>query len=66
MSTEIARLARHVLPPAIAYAVAKGWVPTDLQQPLIEACIAVGAVLAALFASRKRDKVKILELNTKP
>lgn len=39
---------------------------TDLQQPLIEACIAVGAVLAALFASRKRDKVKILELSTKP
>lgn len=58
MNTELARLARHVLPPAIAYGVAKGWVPADLQQPLIEACIAVGAVSAALFASRKRDAAR--------
>lgn len=55
LKTEIARLARHILPPAITYAVAKGWVPAELQQPLIEAGIAVAAVAAALFASRKRD-----------
>lgn len=55
MGTEIARIARHVLPPALAYAVAKGWIPADLQQPLIEAAIAVAAVLAALWASKKRD-----------
>ena len=54
MNTEIARLARHVLPPAIAFVVAKGWVPADLQQPLIEACIAVSAVVVAWLASRKR------------
>lgn len=58
MQTEIARLARHVLPPALAYAVAKGWIPADLQQPIIEAALAVGAVLAALWASRQRDKAR--------
>lgn len=58
MQTEIARLARHVLPPALAYAVAKGWIPVELQQPLIEAALAVGAVLAALWASRSRDKAR--------
>lgn len=58
MQTEIARLARHVLPPALAYAVAKGWIPYELQQPLIEAALAVGAVLAALLASRSRDKAR--------
>ncbi len=56
MQTEIARLARHTLPPALAYAVAKGWIPADLQQPIIEAALAVGAVLAALWASKARDK----------
>lgn len=56
MNTEIARLARHVLPPAIAFAVASGWIPASLQQPLIEAVIAVGAVAAALFASKKAAK----------
>ncbi|WP_161806032.1 hypothetical protein [Gemmobacter sp. LW-1] len=58
MQTEIARLARHILPPALAYAVAKGWVPAELQQPIIEAALAVGAVLAALWASRQRDKAR--------
>ncbi|SEO27516.1 hypothetical protein SAMN04488103_11830 [Gemmobacter aquatilis] len=58
MQTEVARIARHVLPPALAYAVAKGWIPADLQQPLIEAALAVGAVLAALWASRQRDKAR--------
>lgn len=55
MQTEIARLARHILPPALAYAVAKGWIPAELQQPLIEAALAVGAVVAALLASKARD-----------
>lgn len=55
MKEEIARLARHVLPPLVAYAVAKGWVPADMQQPLIEAGLAVAAVIAALLASRSRD-----------
>lgn len=58
MSTELARLARHAMPPAIAYAVAKGWMPADLQQPLIEAAIAVASVIAALLASRKRDAAR--------
>ena len=56
MQEEIARLARHVLPPAIAYAVASGWIPASLQQPLIEAVIAVGAVVTAIFASRSAAK----------
>jgi hypothetical protein len=56
MNAEIARLARHVLPPAIAYAVASGWIPASLQQPLIEAVIAVGAVVTAIFASRSSAK----------
>ncbi len=55
MKTEIARLARHLLPPAIAYAVAKGWVPTDLQQPLVEAGITLVAVATAYMASHRRD-----------
>lgn len=58
MQTELARLARHVLPPALAYAVAKGWIPADLQQPMIEAAIALGAVAAALLASRASDARK--------
>lgn len=58
MQTEIARLARHVLPPALAYAVAKGWIPAELHQPIIEAALAIGAVLAALWASRQRDKAR--------
>lgn len=53
MNTEIARLARHVLPPALAFAVGAGYIPADMQQPLIEAIIAVGGVIAAWFASRK-------------
>lgn len=56
MQTEIARLARHVLPPALAYAVAKGWIPAEMQQPIIEAALAVGAVLAALWASKRADR----------
>ena len=56
MQEEIARLARHVLPPAISFAVASGWIPASLQQPLVEAAIAVGAVIAALAASRKAAK----------
>lgn len=56
--TELGRLARHILPPAVAYAVARGWVPEDLQQPIIEAVIAVGAVVVALVASRARDRAK--------
>lgn len=58
MQTEVARVARHVLPPALAYAVAKGWIPAELQQPIIEAALAIGAVLAALWASRQRDKAR--------
>lgn len=53
MQTEIARLARHILPPAVAYAVGAGLIPASLQQPLVEALIAVGAVVSALLASRK-------------
>lgn len=53
MNTEIARLARHILPPAVAYLVGAGLIPAALQQPLVEAIIAVGAVGGALFASRK-------------
>lgn len=55
LATELGRLARHILPPAIAYAVAKGWIPAELQQPLFEAALALGAVVAALVASRARD-----------
>ena len=53
MNTEIARLARHILPPAVAYLVGAGLIPAALQQPLVEAMIAVGAVVSALLASRK-------------
>ena len=56
MQTEIARLARHVLPPALAYAVAKGWIPAELQQPITEALIAVGGVLVAIYASKRAAK----------
>lgn len=55
IATELGRLARHILPPAIAYAVAKGWIPAEMQQPLFEAALALGAVGAAWFASRARD-----------
>lgn len=55
LKTELGRLARHLLPPAVAYAVAKGWIPAELQQPLIEAALAVSAVGIAYFASRQRD-----------
>lgn len=58
MQTEIARLARHVLPPAIAYAAGKGYIPADMQQPLIELSMTGLAVLAAWFASRKRDSAR--------
>lgn len=58
MNTEIARIARHALPPAIAYAVAKGWIPADLQQPVIELGLAAAAVLAGIWASRKRDAAR--------
>lgn len=56
MQTEIARLARHILPPALAYAVAKGWIPAEMQQPILEAFIAVGGVLVALYASKRADR----------
>lgn len=56
MQTEIARVLRHGLPPLVAYVAAKGWIPADLQQPLIEAAIAVSAFVAAYLASRTRDK----------
>lgn len=53
--TELNRLLRHLLPPALAFAVGKGWLPANLQQPLMEAVIAGSAVVAALIASRARD-----------
>jgi hypothetical protein len=55
MKTEVARLIRHGLPPIVAFAVAKGWIPQEMQQPLIEAGVVLAAFLAALMASRKRD-----------
>lgn len=56
MQGEIARLARHILPPVIAYAVASGWIPASLQQPIIEAVIAIGAIVVALAASKQAAK----------
>lgn len=56
MRQEIARLARHILPTVVTYAVASGWIPPQLQQPLIEAGIAIGAVIVAIFASKSAAK----------
>jgi len=56
MNTEIARVIRHVAAPVVAYAIGKGWIPAELQQPLIEAVLAGAAVVAALVASRARDR----------
>ncbi len=53
MNTEFARAARHLLPPAVAYAVGAGLIPAAMQQPLVEAIIALGTVGGAWFASRK-------------
>lgn len=58
VTTELSRAARHILPPLVAFVVAKGWIPADLQQPLVEAGIAASAVVAAMFASRARDRTR--------
>lgn len=58
MYTELARVIRHGVPPLVAYAVASGWIPVHMQQPIIEAGIAIAAVVASLAASRARDKSK--------
>lgn len=55
MKEELARLARHGLPPLIAYLVGRGLIPAELQQPITEAALAMLAAAAAWWASRARD-----------
>ncbi len=45
---ELARVARYALPPALAYAVGKGWIPAEMQQPLLEAAVVEALVYAIL------------------
>lgn len=56
MIEDIKRLIRHLVPVGVIYAVSKGWVPPELQGPLIEAGAIGGSILASLAWSRSRDK----------
>lgn len=56
LTTELARIARYALPPALAYAVGKGWLPAEMQQPLLDAALSIGAVVIAWASSVARDK----------
>ena len=53
---ELARIARYALPPALAYAVGKGWIPAEMQQPLLDAALAIGAAVIAWASSVARDQ----------
>jgi hypothetical protein len=54
--TELNRILRHLLPPALLFAVGKGWIPAELQQPIIEGVIAAVAIVGAWLASRASDR----------
>lgn len=56
MIEDIKRLVRHLIPVVVIYAVSKGWVPPELQAPLIEAGVVLGSILVSLAWSRSRDK----------
>ena len=56
MIEDVKRLVRHLIPVAVIYAVSKGWVPVEMQAPLIEAGVIAGSIAVSLAWSRGRDK----------
>ena len=56
MIEDVKRLVRHLIPVAVIYAVSKGWVPAEMQMPLIEVGVVLSSIVISLVWSRKRDK----------
>jgi len=56
MIEDVKRLVRHLIPVAVIYAVSKGWVPVEMQAPLIEASVIAFSIAVSLVWSRSRDK----------
>ena len=48
MIEDVKRLVRHLIPVAVIYAVSKGWVPVEMQAPLIEAGVIAGSIAVSL------------------
>jgi len=56
MIEDVKRLFRHLIPVGMMYAVAQGWVPAEMQAPLIEAGIVLSSIVVSLVWSRNRDQ----------
>lgn len=56
MIEDVKRLVRHLIPVVVIYAVSKGWVPIEMQAPLIEAGVILVSIVFSLAWSRSRDK----------
>ncbi len=56
MIEDVKRLFRHLVPVGIMYAVGQGWVPVEMQAPLVEAGIVLSSIVVSLVWSRERDK----------
>ena len=56
MIEDVKRLVRHLIPVAVIYAVSKGWVPAEMQMPLIEVGVVLSSIVISLVWSRSRDK----------
>lgn len=56
MKSEIGRLARHVGPVVVTWAVAKGYVPAEVQGPLIELATVTLTMGVTLYFSKSSDK----------
>lgn len=57
MIEDVKRLVRHLMPVGVIYAVSKGWIPAELQQPLIEAGAIFGSIAVSLAWSWSRDRM---------
>lgn len=59
MKEDLWRVVRHFGPVAVVYAVAKGWLPREIQGPLTDALIAVMAGSVGFGASKARDAKRV-------
>ena len=56
MIEDIKRLVRHLIPVLVIFAVSQGWVPAEMQTPLIEVGVVASSIIFSLIWSRSRDK----------
>jgi len=56
MLEDVKRLFRHLVPVGVMYGVSQGWVPAEMQAPLVEVGVVLSSIVVSLVWSRERDK----------